>query len=394
MQNWKFLLLGITGDLSKRKILPGLAQFADHYSKDVTISLTGYSRSVPDDAEIQGILDKNTLDGKHKLQNVSYIQGEYNDPRFFTDMLSSLKPGERLVVYFAVPPVVFIELLKIFCPYNAKNLDILIEKPFGNNIEEAEKILMILEACGLIENVHFVDHYIFKSSSILNEEVKEKLIAVKEKKIKHITIQALESLDIQDRKGYYEGVGSFKDMFPAHLMSMLDLSVKTYKQDIDPKIYESFSVDSVVMGQYASYRNDVESQTSTTDTYFKVDGSFEIFPGERISVCFESGKKLGLKKTQITIQFEDGDILTWNIEPDKKIHLSGGSGFEYDLSSNKLDHTNVFERILIRNLWRFLSVEYVLLGWKIYGKVISFVQADHTPVKIYRDEVWPVQFIE
>ena len=180
--HWKFLLFGITGNLAKIKILPGLAQFAQLNKDKTSVELVGYSRSQPKLEEVENALnsgiDTNTLkisENEHNLTKISFIQGGYEDGTVLFETISDLKKDERLVVYLAVPPSTFIKFLQNACPFSQNPIDVIVEKPFGRDPQEARQMLNLVYACNLHSQIHFCDHYLFKNSTLLNLDQKEQI---------------------------------------------------------------------------------------------------------------------------------------------------------------------------------------------------------------------------
>lgn len=184
--HWKFLLFGITGNLAKIKILPGLGEFTFLNQDKLSVELIGYSRSLPNLEEVEKALNlgvqnlekvKNqnskineqnpTQILKHNLTNITFEQGNYEDGKVLFENIAKLKTDEKLVVYLAVPPSTFLKFLQNACPYGDQNVDFIIEKPFGRDPIEAAKLLNLVENCGLSKQVHFCDHYLFKNSTLL-----------------------------------------------------------------------------------------------------------------------------------------------------------------------------------------------------------------------------------
>jgi len=373
MQTWKFLLIGVTGDLSKRKILPALLEFAYKNFQEVNIELIGYSRSIPDREEIYHILEQAVVDKKTNLTKINFIQGEYNDPSFFIKTFNELKEDERLIAYFAVPPHIFIDLLKIFCLVNKRNIDVIIEKPFGQDIEEARKIIKKVEDCNLQEIVHFCDHYLFKEGVNLTNEVLEKLSKFKLEDITTIQINALEKLDVNGRAGYFDKIGSIKDMIPAHFYSLWHI-LKKY--NLVNQSFNDIVINSLKIGQYNGYKEDVANTESKTETYFNIDGSVE-----GIKVNLESGKKKSKKQTEILITYSNNSKIRWNIDPGKKIYIDET---EFDLShTNSQDHTNLLEDLKNKVNERFLDEQDAINGWLFYEKIKKYIDATNPQLEIY-----------
>lgn len=382
MRKFKILLLGITGDLSKRKVLPAISQFAHFNKNKVEVDLIGYSRSQPEESEIERILLDNS-ENENSLNSIEFVQGEYTDPSFFIKTVENLKNKETLIVYLAIPPVAFLQLLDTFCPYGSNNLHIIMEKPFGENLEDAKKILKKIEECKLESNVHFFDHYLFKTSSIAGSELLSQDKKLTSQKIKEISIKALESLSLENRAGYYEGVGALKDFFPSHMISLLKLTLDSLNLEIN---FDTLQIEKYQIGQYDDYLNDLGRENSSTETYFYISAKSDNF-----TVKFESGKKLKEKATEIKVEFQSGDVLVWNIDPEKLIKFRAK---ESSLLKNKnLDHTNMFEDILNHKIDKFVTFDDVLNGWKVYDLVNKFKEEARIPLQIYSGSEYPVNFL-
>lgn len=364
---WNFLLIGITGDLAKRKILPALSQFSNK-NPEIEINLYGYSRSEPNRQEIEDIL------GNHNLKSINFIQGEYSDPTFFIDLFNKTPQDEKLVAYFAIPPHVFLDLLKTFCPYNTHNLDILIEKPFGQDLNEAKEIINKVIECKLERNVHFCDHYLFKEALDLNSDIQENLRKLAENKVSKIEIRALEKVDVKGRAGYFDSVGSIKDMIPAHFYSLWFI---LNKYGITDKKLNDLEIKDIRLAQYKGYLEDIEKEESNTETYFKINGDLR-----GTEVTFESGKYLQQKLTEIDIFFENGEKVNWNIDPEKNLVINENQAISLNRSNN-LDHTNLFEDIRNNSHDRFLNESDAINGWLFYEKIRDFIESNKPDLEIY-----------
>jgi glucose-6-phosphate 1-dehydrogenase len=392
MQHFKFLLFGITGDLSKRKVLPAISEFADLNKEDVSVELIGYSRSQPDALEIGEILNKYNELQKHNLTAVSFLQGEYSDGQFLQDLITGLKENEKLVIYLAVPPLVFGQLLENFCPYYTANIDIIIEKPFGSNLKEANRLFEIIEKCHLENKTHFMDHFVFKTSAILDQEILLKIKNNPEFKLenlKQVKIQALEQLALEGRAGFYDKVGAIQDYLPSHMVSLLEVGLKVFGIT-DPGFLDSLKVQDLSLGQYKSYIPDLgNNQQSQTETYFKIDSQI-IIENNSIDLILETGKKFGFKKTEIEFEFKNGEKIIWNLDTKRKIEFQNEI---VDLNLNtKLDHVNAFEDILNKNYERFIDRDMIIEGWKVYNQVIDFKEKNNVEVRKYEDNKWPIEF--
>jgi glucose-6-phosphate 1-dehydrogenase len=354
LRNIKILVLGITGDLARKKILPAIGQFARRQSAEV--ELIGYSRSLPDQDDIRSSLGVSIP--------TSFLQGQYEDVAYYHSIISQLKADEQLIVYLAVPPHVFIPFLKNSCPFHDRPIDIIIEKPFGQSAQEAEQMIAIIAACDLHQRVHFFDHYLYKSAAILDDSLVRLLSAhTKHQTLASIQVQALEDIGVKGRGGYYDHTGAIKDMMP-HLFSLIVLLCKQISCTIP---WDNLQITDLKTEQYPGYLADVELDDSTTETYFCVQGSID-----NLSLTLESGKMKPKKLTQITAQFVSGDSVVWQIAPVSQIifgHKAGQSVVRDIQDDGVLDHTRAFESIVAEDFSRFVSPDEVKQGWEIAERV-------------------------
>lgn len=378
MQTIKFFILGISGNLAKEKVLPALGQFHGLYGDEINIEIHGYSRSEANLSEIQKLT---CLADSSSCPRIKLYNGEYENNQVYHDLVSGLKDEERLVVYLAIPPSIFVKFLQNSCPYGKHRLDILMEKPFGANENEANQIIKIIEACDLTDSVHFIDHYWFKNSARVDFDTVSKELKLNISKLKKIKVQALETLDIGMRKGYYDQTGATKDML-VHLFSLLNLS-KNLFHDNDFEM-EINTVRSLNLGQYDSYQAEIDVNSSQTETYFDTITEFN-FGGKTIDIEFESGKKRLEKKTQITLQFENKTVeYTLAPEPTIEVIENGKITQIVKIKDPKtLDHTNVFIDVWNNEFSRFVPKEQVLEGWKVFQKVQEFRDENKVILKKY-----------
>ncbi len=375
----KFLLLGITGDLSQRKILPALAQFSEK-NKQVGLDLIGYSRKKPDLRKINLLLDKHSKEIFNSLESIEHIQGNYENNQIFGEIIPNLNSNERLITYLAVPPEVFVKFIINSCPFNKQKFDIIVEKPFGSNEAEAERILTILQACDLSKQIKFFDHYLFKNCVIYGQEELPKL-KLENKKIKKIQVKALEKLGVENRVGYYEQTGALKDMLP-HLYSLLKINLKILNKKIDLNKVE---VKNLELKQYKDYLKDTNLKESNTNTYFKT--TLEAFTenADKFELSLESGKRLKEKLTEIKVLFDDGSEIIWNIEPNHSIKIKDKEEFIElnNCEKENYDHTNLFEALYKNETGNFVTPEEIKNSWKLHKKITDFKKDNKTSLNLY-----------
>jgi glucose-6-phosphate 1-dehydrogenase len=386
MQLWKFVLAGITGDLAKKKILPALAQFAINNQTEVQIELIGYSRSLPDQAEINLILNQ-ASGGEHKLSKIEYIQGEYTDPNLVTNFTNQLNENQRLVIYLAVPPLTYLDIIGNSSSIQHKQADIIIEKPFGQNKQEAEQLLDLINNQGLENQVHFFDHYLFKNPAMLSKADKTNLSFLKDKWPSAITIKVIEEEGVLNRGGYYNSIGALKDMWPhIHNLSKLIFTSLPIKPSVKPCNYEW---SKVLFAQYDNYTIDVNLENSNTETFFSLKGNVK-YNRRAIPIDIVCGKKLGKKETIIEINFEDETKLIWTFYPHPSLQIiSPEINFTLNLErNNNLDHTNLFLNLLDNDLSKFVTPANIHHIWDTYADILKLWKKQKQEVQYYNYSNW------
>lgn len=330
----KILLMGISGDLSMQKVLPSLAEFKKIASDKFDIELIGYSRSKPDEQKIQDIV-KTHGDG---FLLTTLRQGSYEDPTVLIDALKDIRDCDKLIIYLALPPSVFLQKIKNACLYAPFPMHIIIEKPYAQSYDNLIEMLAKIDECGLQKNVHFFDHYLFKPA----------LDTVNPSNISQINydlvrFSALETIGVENRMGYFATTGAIKDMLP-HLYSLLQY----LKLEIDPE----WHIDSLKTSYYEGYAELAKSEGyegNPKETFFDL-----ILTSNKTGrkYQFVSGKKQEVKQTTIEFLKSDGQVLR---SIDMQSNVAGGQN----------EHVRLFSNLSEDNHDLFVSNERVIDQWKL-----------------------------
>src|ERR1035437_2486585 len=207
------IIFGITGDLSRRYLLPAIEAIAK-------------AKKLPEKFEIVGIT---------RQKNFKFFQMDIGDEKDYKKLDSHLRkiektfgtPTQRLF-YLSVPPGVsksIIELLGKSGLAKIKNTNLLLEKPFGVDLKNATDLARHVDKYFSPTQVYRIDHYLAK-------ETAQNIIVFREgnslfKKtwnkdfIESIEIIASEKIGIEGRANFYEQTGALRDFVQSHLLQLL-----------------------------------------------------------------------------------------------------------------------------------------------------------------------------
>jgi glucose-6-phosphate 1-dehydrogenase len=405
-----FVIFGITGDLASRKLLPSLLSL---YSKKLLpprFTVVGFSRRNFSKEEfreyIRGRLNISPgqfkeEDIKHFLDHIVYEQGFFDDVNSYNSLSERLseidmKNGQcsNKLIHLAVPANLYEGILlniahsklNVPCADEIGWTRILIEKPFGEDIQNAQRLDKLLGKLFKEEQIFRIDHYLAK-------ETLQNIIAFRfsntifeplwnNKHIDKIHIKLFEKNGVEGRGASYDSMGALKDVGQNHLLQMLALIAMNKPKTFDAKeirkersrllsklipINEKVISKHVVRGQYMGYRaiSGVKNE-SDTETYFRIEAYIDNPKWTKVPFYIESGKAMHETKTSIDIYFRNEDdemeqnILTFRIQPDEGIKIRffvKTPGYEFKVEpktlrfsytdiSNFLSTTNDYERLI------------------------------------------------
>ena len=366
-----FIILGITGDLANKKILPSLGFFSNAHPT-IKVRLVGISRSFISLETVEHSLNRIATSNIH---DIDLIQENYSDSNYLIKLVQQASADNHaVIVYVAIPPSVYISLLDRLCLFGRKNLHVVLEKPFGQSLEEWKELSKNIERCNLKENIRFFDHYLFKSGITSN---RLKAIKMDYDDVKRIHIKAIETVDVKGRSGYYDSTGAIKDMLPSHLFS---LTKKIYRKIGKKMDISKFEVLDVRIGQYKDYKIDVSKESTKTETYFYV---LMRDKGNHLELALESGKKLERKETSIRVESKINTVF-WQIDPSPFIQI--GESKLIDLQPKKLntpEHALLIEHVLAGRRSDFFRPKDIEDGWTLYKKVLGFIEANKVKLFYY-----------
>ena len=369
VQDFDLTIFGATGDLSMRKILPALFRRmrAGQFGKSCRI--IGAARSDYDADgfrdEVEAALRKHIkpegLDEKLLKQFLGQL--DYLPLDIFTDdgwkkLASKQRDGVIRAYYFSVGPNLFGEIARRLSDNGMtdEKSRIVVEKPFGRDLQSAKALNAELRACFAEDQIYRIDHY-------LGKETVQNLMAVRfgnalfeplwnATHIDHIQITASESLGVEGRGPYYDKSGAMRDMVQNHLMQLLCLTAMEPPNKFeanavrDEKLkvisgLEALTEENIVRGQYIAsesapgYLEEVEDEASITECFIALKAEIANWRWSGVPFYLRTGKRLRHRMTEIAIQFKEpphsifgdigyagGNLLKIRLQPDEGMTLS------------------------------------------------------------------------
>jgi glucose-6-phosphate 1-dehydrogenase len=349
------IIFGAGGDLTWRKLIPAIySLYLDNFLKDkfeiIGVDAKKFSDENFKKRLLEGI-NKFSRSGKAKAagwkkfsSKISYKEADFTSQKTYkelSDLFSKLEKNwetkSQKVFYFAVPPS-FIKLIaeqmgKSKIAKDKERTRIVIEKPFGHDLESAGNLNNILTGIFHENQIYRIDHFLGKETvqNILAFRFANALFEPiwNRKYIDHVQISVAEDLGVEHRGGYYEHAGALRDMIQNHLMQLLCLIAMEPPLSFEPNEVRNKKVDVLhairryqkeavhefaVRGQYGAgwiYGKKVKgycqeagvNRNSKTETFVALKIFVDNWRWHDIPFYLRTGKRLPEKSSAITIQF-------------------------------------------------------------------------------------------
>ncbi|PCJ58487.1 MAG: glucose-6-phosphate dehydrogenase [Planctomycetota bacterium] len=345
-----FFIIGASGDLSRKKIIPALFSLYVNGFLPRDYNVIGYARSEMNDdqfRELAGECLQNKFSDEQEilkkvpefLQKCFYVRGQYDSVDGFNSVFSKLKELKienfcRLF-YMAIPPSVFLDTSNSLYESGLLNNDcddfwarVVLEKPFGRDSKSYEELNKNLSKVIREDQTYRIDHY-------LGKEVIQNLMVLRfanlifepiwnRNYINDVVISWSEKIGVSGRAGYFDNYGIIRDVMQNHLMQILSLVGMEPPINLDAesirdekvkllKCVEPISLDQLVVGQYV--RNNEKGvpgyledpgvpNDSITPTYAKATLKINNFRWDGVPFHLLSAKAYDKAATEIRINFK------------------------------------------------------------------------------------------
>jgi glucose-6-phosphate 1-dehydrogenase len=385
------VIFGASGDLTKRKLIPAIFDLEAQGLLPPGFAIVGVGRTGMDDDAFRAYLHEAMKSSGHLNDRraslwdefakvLHYVTVDASNADEFTRLREELhaidsnhNARSNYLFYLATPPSMYAPIIRHLglCGLNRPKRDdawvrIIIEKPFGVDLESAQELNRQVMAVFREDQVYRIDHY-------LGKETVQNLLVFRfangifepiwnRNYIDHIQITAAETVGVENRGAYYEEAGTLRDMIQNHMLQLLALTameppvlfderqVRDEKHKVLQAIRPIRPEDVhlyTVRGQYAQgttagqtvpgYKHEKGvAPDSTTETYVAVKFTVDDWRWADVPFYVRSGKRLPKRITEIAVQFKktphhmfsglandrlSGNSIVIRIQPDEGISL-------------------------------------------------------------------------
>lgn len=381
------VVFGATGDLTRRKLIPGIYQLMKNKSLSNSLTIFGFARRPWTDHDLY----KNLEDGVHEysrskpvvddlveklLKSSKYISSAFEDNAGYDSLRNELskKNFGGIIFYLATPPNEYLTIIQKIGSSGLLHLPgwhrIVVEKPFGFDLNSAFELEQNLQ-------LYFQESEIFRIDHYLGKETVQNILVLRfangifeplwnNHYIDHVQITVSETIGVGTRAGYFDQIGLIRDMFANHLLQLLTLTAmevpSTFNADSvrneKIKILRSLRpmsdqdlIANTIRGQYTSGMINEQSiqgykeepgviKTSTTETYLALRIFIDNWRWAGVPFYIRCGKRMPKYATEIAIHFKQVPLalfdwknfagiapntLVLRIQPDEGISLTLGA---------------------------------------------------------------------
>ncbi|MBN7792338.1 glucose-6-phosphate dehydrogenase [Microbacterium esteraromaticum] len=466
------VIFGVTGDLSRKKLMPAVYDLANRGLLPPGFALVGFARRDWEDQDFAEVVREAVRQHartefreetwQQLLQGIRFVQGTFDDPDAFRRLRETV---EKLDVergtmgnhafYLSIPPKDFPTVARQLKDSGLVGDDedddscwrrVVIEKPFGDDLESARALNEALEVAFPADSIFRIDHYLGKETvqNILALRFANELFEPlwNRNHIDHVQITMAEDIGVGGRAGYYDGIGAARDVIQNHLLQLLALTAMEepismsaeHLRSEKEKVLEAVQLPedlslAAARGQYAGgwqggakvngfLEEDGMNPQSHTETYAALKLEIATRRWAGVPFYLRTGKRLGRRVTEIAVVFkrapqhllgrtsEHGqNALVIRVQPNEGVTIRFGSkvpgagtqvrdvtmDFGYGHAFTEAS-PEAYERLILDVLLGdpplFPRHEEVELSWKILDPIEEYWASLDTPPEQYAPGSW------
>ena len=449
------VLFGVTGDLARKKLIPAVYDLANRGLLPPGFSLVGFARRDWADQDFARIVHDAAKEHArtpfrqevwdHLAEGMRFVPGSFDDDEAFEKLSRTIADldvergtGGNHAFYLSIPPDFFPSVVGQLKKHGLAEAEgsswrrVVIEKPFGHDLESAKELNAIVSDVFPRESVFRIDHY-------LGKETVQNILAFRfangmfepiwnSNYVDHVQITMAEDIGIGGRAGYYDDIGAARDVIQNHLLQLMALiameqpvsfnakSLRVEKQKILMSAKAPDRLDlHTARGQYdegwaggekvLGYLQEQKiPKSSATETFAAIRLDLETRRWAGVPFYLRTGKRLGRRVTEVAVVFKPAphqpfnktateelgqNALVMRIQPDEGVTLRFGAkvpGTAMELRDVNMDFAyggafvesspEAYERLILDVLLGdpplFPQHEEVELSWEILDPVVKY----------------------
>ncbi|MGV9247357.1 glucose-6-phosphate dehydrogenase [Streptomyces sp. NPDC003710] len=349
------VIFGVTGDLSRKKLMPAVYDLANRGLLPPGFSLVGFARRDWADQDFAQVVHDAVREHartefreevwQQLAEGMRFIPGDFDDDTAFKQLRAAVDELDasrgtsgNYAFYLSVPPKFFPKVVRQLKKHGLADAPegswrrAVIEKPFGHDLASARELNAIVHDVFEPDQVFRIDHY-------LGKETVQNILALRfanqmyepiwnRSYVDHVQITMAEDIGIGGRAGYYDGIGAARDVIQNHLLQLMALTAMEEPIAFDAeallteklKVLRSVKLPEdlgrhTVRGQYAAgwqggekvvgylQEEGIDLQ-SKTDTYAAVKLEVDNRRWAGVPFYLRTGKRLGRRVTEIAVVFQ------------------------------------------------------------------------------------------
>jgi glucose-6-phosphate 1-dehydrogenase len=349
------VIFGVTGDLSRKKLMPAVYDLANRGLLPPGFALVGFARRDWDNQDFMQVVHDSVKEHARTefhedvwaqlAEGIRFVPGSFDDDAAFELLKETIEELDRErgtmgnhAFYLSIPPKAFPQVTEQLRRSGlAEQKDgqwrrVVIEKPFGSDLKTARELNDVVESVFPADSVFRIDHY-------LGKETVQNILALRfanqlyepiwnANYVDHVQITMAEDIGVGGRAGYYDGIGAARDVIQNHLLQLLALTameepisfdaadLRTEKEKVlaSVRLPEDLATGTA-RGQYAGgwqggekvlgfLEEDGMNPESLTETYAALRLEIDTRRWSGVPFYLRAGKRLGRRVTEIAVVFK------------------------------------------------------------------------------------------
>jgi glucose-6-phosphate 1-dehydrogenase len=349
------VIFGVTGDLSRKKLMPAVYDLANRGLLPPGFSVVGYARRDWADQDFAQIVHDSVRAHartefreevwRQLADGIRFVPGDFSDDNAFENLKKTVEKldrergtGGNHAFYLSIPPRFFADVIGQLKEHGlAEQSDdswrrVVVEKPFGSDLETARELNEVISEVFPSGSVFRIDHY-------LGKETVQNILAMRFSNnmfepiwnanyVDHVQITMSEDIGIGGRAGYYDGIGAARDVIQNHLLQLMALTAMEEPTSFEARnlrLEKQKVLESVVLprrldlatarAQYTEgwsggvkvpgYKQEQDIPAdSRTETFAAIKLEIESRRWAGVPFYLRAGKRLGRRVTEVAVVFK------------------------------------------------------------------------------------------